>query len=368
MKLLLFSDLHLDRPFRWATVKQARTRRQNLRATLRAIAEVARQHDVDAVCCGGDLYEHEGFAADTPGFLVGTFADLAPTPVLLAPGNHDACVPTSIYRQASWSPNVTVFYEPRFASYKLADGFTVWGAGHDQPTIIRNLLEGVRVDRGGINLALFHGSENGEFAWQGSDKVAHAPFPAAQIRQVGFDFALLGHYHRPSVTDSFVYPGNPDPLDFGEDGQRGAVLVSVDDDGSVSCQTVPVAVSNVAALELDLSGVSHLDEAQQRARDLLADHEGMVRLTLVGEVPPEVDVIPEHFAQDVVAPHLEALVVRVGQVTVTYDLDTLAESPTVVGQFVRAVRASELDVYEKRRVLITGLRAIDGRDDLAVEV
>ena len=65
MKLLLFSDLHLDTHFRWAGQDAARLRRRNLRATLTKIVELADELNVDALCCGGDLYEHERFA---PGY------------------------------------------------------------------------------------------------------------------------------------------------------------------------------------------------------------------------------------------------------------------------------------------------------------
>jgi exonuclease SbcD len=368
MRLLLFSDLHLERPFRWADPEVGRARRSNLRTALGRIVELADSLRVDALCCGGDLYEHDGFAPDTTPFLVETFAKIAPVPVLLAPGNHDACVPTSIYRQARWSPNVTVFDEPVLRPVELTPGCTVWGAGHVHFAGTDDFLRGFRVDRGGCNMALFHGSEQGAFAFQGTEKEPHAPFRAEEIRLAGFDFALLGHFHRPQVTESFVYPGNPDPLEFGEDGRRGPVLVELGDGGRVRTETIPVAVSAVATVGVDLSGVTHLDEAQERARVALVGCAGTVRLTLSGEVPAEVDVTAGAFGRQVIAPHLEALVVRLAGLHPAFDFDALAAQPTVEGQFVRDVRASDLDEDEQRRVLVTGLRALAGRRDLAVEV
>jgi len=62
--------------------------------------------------------------------------------------------------------------------------------------------------------------------------------------------------------------------------------------------------------------------------------------------------------------NLDALVPRLGRVCVAYDYDRLAEEPTVRGQFVRDVlAAAELTEDERRRVLVTGLRALDGRGD-----
>lgn len=367
MRLLLFSDLHLERPFRWADPEEAQARRRNLRTTLRRIAELADRQKVDALCCGGDLYEHEEFAPDTVPFLVDTFASVSPTPVLLAPGNHDPCVPTSIYRQASWSANVTVFDEPVLRPVELTPGVTVWGAGHTHPAGTPDLLAGVRVDRSGCNVALFHGSERGALPFQGADKEPHAPFKSGEITAAGFDFAMLGHFHRPQTTATFVYPGNPDPLEFGEEGRRGPALVEISDTGTVQVQTVPVAVSKVATVAADLTGITHVDEAQERVKEALAGYEGTVRLTLSGEVPADVDVTIRAFGRQVVAPHLDALVVRLSQLVVAFDYEALAAQPTVEGQFVRDVRASDLEEGEQRRVLVTGLRALARRRDLAVE-
>lgn len=44
---------------------------------------------VDALTCGGDLYEQERFTPDTAEFLSSTFAELAPLRVFLAPGNPE---------------------------------------------------------------------------------------------------------------------------------------------------------------------------------------------------------------------------------------------------------------------------------------
>ena len=101
MKIIHFSDLHLDSPFAWigATGGAARKRRQALRDTLVRIVDLTREVNADALFCGGDLYEQEHFRPDTAEFLKDTFAGLAPLPVYIAPGNHDWYGPKSLYAQ-----------------------------------------------------------------------------------------------------------------------------------------------------------------------------------------------------------------------------------------------------------------------------
>jgi exonuclease SbcD len=363
VRLLHFADLHLDTPFRWAPREVARARRWGLRETLLRICELAGEQRVDALTCGGDLYEQERFTPDTAEFLRCTFAALDPLPVFLAPGNHDWFGPASLYRQVNWTPNVHVFGEAGLMPVSLADGITLWGAGHRAPANTLGFLERFQVDRGGVHVALFHGSEQGELGFQGSGKVPHAPFRREQVQRAGLHHALLGHFHRPVDAPAYTYPGNPDPLTFGETGERAAVLLTVAADGAVSRERFPVARSVVSDVTVDLTGVTHSGQVTQRVREALSGRSGVARVTLCGEVSPDVDLRLNDIAA-LAVPGLDAVVPRLGAVSVAYDFEELALEQTVRGQFVRDVRADPtLTDDQRRRVLVTGLRALDGRTD-----
>jgi len=360
MKLMLFSDLHLDTPFRWAGPELGRARRNALRETLRTIVALAGAQHVDALLCGGDLYEQERFNPDTTSFLAEVFGQVD-VPVYLAPGNHDWYGPESLYRLASWSPNVHVFTEDHLMPVTLAEGVTLWGAAHRAPANTDGFLEGgFTVDRAGVNLALFHGSETAALGFQEGGKAPHAPFGAEQIEAAGIDHALLGHFHCPRDAARHTYPGNPDPLNFGETGQRGAVLITVNDDGSIARERFTVSTSHVTSVDVDLSGVTSSTGVRDRVGEAVAELSGVVRVTLIGDVGPDVHV---HLGDLTgVGPHLDALVPRLGPIGVTYDFEALAAEQTVRGRFVRDVQGStSLDEDTRRRVLVTGLRALDGR-------
>lgn len=365
MKLLLFADLHLDTPFTWAEPEVARRRRQSLRDTLSRIVDLAIANEVDAVCSAGDLYEHERVAPDSGVFLRDQFARLGSTRVFLAPGNHDWCGPTSLYRRTGWSANVHVFDEPRLRPVELAPGFTLWGAGHVVPANTPNLLSGFRADRSGVNLGLFHASMNSWLSVQGEGKKPHAPFDEADLAAAGLDHALLGHFHAPRDGDGFTYPGNPDALEFGETGVRGAVLVEVRSDGGTTRTRHVVSTTSCSSLSVDISGCLTVDDVRTRAADALAPLSGVVRVELFGEVAPTLDV--DRGMLHGIGAHLDALCVRVGRLTLGYDLGEIAAQPnTVRGRFVLDVLAADLDEDLRRRVIVTGLRALEGRKDLGV--
>jgi predicted phosphodiesterase len=176
VKLLLFADLHLDTRFSSAGPE----RRQALRDTLGHIVDLARETGADAMLCAGDLYEHDRCSPSTAAFLRSAFD--CSLPVFLAPGNDDWYGPQSVYQQVDWTPNVHVFSSESLTPVELTDGVTLWGSAHVGPGPARDVLDGFTVNRGGVNLALSHGSAPGDVAI------------------TGLDHAFLGHVHTPEPT------------------------------------------------------------------------------------------------------------------------------------------------------------------------
>ena len=363
MKLLLFADLHLDAPFAWARPETARLRRANRRQTLTRILSLAEEERVDAVLCAGDLFEHDRVTPDTVAFLQSSFArtDLR---IILAPGNHDWLSPTSPYALTDWSANVHLFREPRLSPLPLADGLTLWGAAHRAPANTDGFFTSFRPYRGGVHLALAHASEKSLLGWQEPGKQPHAPFEASEIVAAGISHAFLGHYHLPRDAERHTYPGTPDPLEFGEDGERGAVLVSIGEDGSVERTRHAVAISEVSDVTVALDPALHATDIGEAVAAALAPLLGCVRVTLEGELAPGVSLDLNELQR--LGSHLEGLVVRAGRVQIGYDLEAISVESTVRGQFVRDALAEIPDSDERRRIVLTGLRALEGRADLEV--
>lgn len=371
MKLVLFSDLHLDSQFAWLGSRDVgRRRREALRRALGRIVELTHEEGADALLCGGDLYEHERFTPDTAAFLQHTFASLHPRRVFIAPGNHDWYGPRSLYRRVSWSDNVRIFSGGRLEPFPLADGITLWGAAHQAPAGTGDFLRDFRVDRRGVHVALFHGSETSGLWEQGSDKHPHAPFEAAALERAGLQHAFLGHYHVPRDAERFTYPGNPEPLAFGETGPRGVVVIEVQADGTIARRRVAVATTRLHDIGVDVTGCRSRGEVGERVLEALRGLDGVARVTLGGELSPDVELVTGDLSELGRSAcgdgAVEAVMLRFGDLRAGYDLEAIRVEPTVRGQFVRDVFEAELAEDERRRVLVTGLRALDGRDDLEV--
>lgn len=358
MKLLAFSDVHLDSKFGWATREVARRQRQRLRDGVTWTFEQARQEGAAAVLIGGDLFEHELVSPDTVDFLRRTF-ERSGLQVFAAPGNHDYADTESPYRRIDWPDNVHIFRETHFTSKHLADGVTIWGAAHRKPADTPGFFDdGFEVEGSGTHIAVFHGEErNAAFQAQ----YRHAPFESDQIAAAGFDHAVVGHSHKPADRPTWTRLGSLERLKFNE-AYGNAVVLEVEN-GEVKRRRLDPRPPALHSLTVDLTEAESADEARKRIGNALDGLAGAARVRLIGE-PDNLHLHTEDFDAALFEPHegIDQVLVDTSGLTSPYDLDQIEDEPTVRGMFVRRVRGADLDRETERIVLLAGLRALDDRD------
>lgn len=368
MQILHTADVHLDRAFSGAgmTSSMAAARRQELRDSLRRFVDLALELRVDAVTIGGDLYEHERSTLDTGNFLRQQFARLGETPVIIATGNHDPYLPDSLYRRVDWPANVHIFGEPALRPYHLKpetsnlEPVAVWAAGHNGPDLRQNLLDGFRAPREGVHVLLFHGSD---LTCVPEGKRAHCGFRPEDVERTGAAFALLGHYHGAKVSPRFAYPGSPEALDFSEAGEHHVLLLDVGENG-VRPELLPFGRVRYATERLDVSAATTSDDIRA-AVCAMGDGESIVRITLDGQLQPEVD-LDVRALYNACAERFRFLDL-VDRTEPAYAYDELAGESTTKGAFVRLMQARiAASTGDEREVaelaLRLGLQAFERRE------
>lgn len=238
MRLLHFADVHLDRPFAGLSQEVARRRRRGLREAFDRLTAAAREHEVDLVTIGGDLWEDENVVADTRNSVAYQLKQLG-VPVLLACGNHDPLLPGGNYHRTSWPSNVHLFAEDEPSEFK-ANGVSVWGVSWKGASLDPRFLERFRVpDDGRTHLLLIHGTARDATHAIGGE--GYCPFEVQQVARAGFALCLAGHLHAATERQNLLYPGSPEPLGWRiAQGSLSAMgRASVRGDGSCPRRTWP---------------------------------------------------------------------------------------------------------------------------------
>ena len=369
-RILHFADLHLDSSFASVgmTSSEATRRREELRAALRRIVDLALELDVDAVTVGGDLYEHDRVTRDTGHFIGGQFKRLDPMPVLVAPGNHDRYVPDSLYRRLDWPANVYIFDGLDWEPVTVPGNLVVWGAGHNGPAVRDNLLRTLRLDASETAVALLHASDRSAVP---EGKAAHCPFDASDVAGSGASFVLLGHYHSmrlsPAGSPRYGYPGSPEPLGFDEEGPHYVLLLTIEHDG-VTAEPIQVNELSYRTEQIDVEGMSTSDHIREAVASLSGSEvrsPDIVRVVLSGQAEPDLDINVEGLLAATVERfrHLDI----VDETQAAFNLDELCEEATTRGAFVRLMQARIDGAQGSERQLLEnalrhGLKAFAGQE------
>jgi len=297
-RFLHTADLHLDSPLVSLALRNADLAdlvRGTSRRALERIVDIAIAEEVDALLIAGDLYDGAQTSMSTALFLVSEMRRLesAGIRVFVIRGNHDA--QSQITHELTFPPNVHVFdgRGKPLAIGALASGREVvlHGVSFGKPQAPASLLPSFRppID-GAVNIGMLHTSLGGS---AGHDN--YAPASVAELVAHGFDYWALGHIHQRAVHSSaphVVMPGNPQGRDINEAGAKSAVLVSVDDDGTVTIDERATATAIFRRLPVDLGGVGEWEEMLARVRQALAaasaetgDAQLIARIELAGATP-----------------------------------------------------------------------------------
>lgn len=370
-RILHTADIHLDRSFPAVDndLGVANERRAALRRCVSRLGDLARENRCDVITIGGDLYEDRHSDPSTAAFLAEAFAQCAPLRVVISPGNHDNYHPQSLYATWAWPDNVHIFTDTVLSPLDLGNGLHLWGMAHPNPAFAGDPFAGTQLPKDGRHIALFHGAETGNIP-QG--KKIHGPFAEGQIHAVGFELALLGHYHKQRIntTTGLIYPGSPEPLALDETGARGPIVITLD---QKSWQATPLDTAVWSAVDVTetTSGVASMEKLVAVAGDRIQQHlirtpaMTLATVRLRGEAAPTLHLSASGLRtalRDTTG--IRSITVEDGTTPALSDHD-INNDPTVRGEFVRTMRRLIDDQSDPTERTVLEMALSDGLSALA---
>lgn len=351
------ADFHLDAPFAALPPDKARARRAEQRELLDRLAGLAEERRADVVLLSGDLLDGGQTYQETVQALARTLGGI-PAPVFIAPGNHDCYGPRSVYAGTAWPDNVHIFSTVAVEGVELPGlNCVVHGAAFTTPQADRSPLMGFAAPRDGrIHLMALHGDVEG--------KGRYGPIALEDIAASGLTYLALGHIHACSglqkAGDTYwAYPGCPEGRGFDELGDKGVLVVTVDDGGAVSAEFVPLARRRYEILTVDVTGAE--SPAAALAAALPADAgEDCYRIVLTGErgeEPPELAALAA-----LAEPRFYSVTLR-DQTRERRTLWARSGEDSLTGLFLRILRSGALEGDGLELAARFGLAALENGED-----
>jgi DNA repair protein SbcD/Mre11 len=367
MRLLHLADTHLDRPFVGLPLNAARHRRDELRRTFEHCLELAREHWVDLVTIGGDLWEEEHVTADTRNWVAAKLAELK-VPVAVICGNHDPLVPGGDHLRTAWPANVHLFPSVNPTEFAIGD-VSIWGASWSGGGFSTAFLDGFKAPRDGrTHVLLLHGTTGAGALLEASS--SYGPFDAQAVTRAGFLCCLAGHIHAAQQVGPVVYPGSPEPLGWSETHRHCVALVELAHPAvRANVELIDVNSRAYTQRTVNVDGAVSSADVEQALDIAVADPDPArlyVRLTLTGMIAGSCRISPENLAARY--PHYAGVLI-VDQTCPSFDFGAIAQQPTALGRFVSEIaeRISASEEPEKRTLelaRIAGVRAMRGDSEV----
>jgi exonuclease SbcD len=304
MRLLHTSDWHLGRSFHGASLLEEQA------AAIARIAELAREHAVDAVLIAGDLYDRAIPPAEAVELFNKALAQLSRdgTAVVAIAGNHDSHVRVSVYDPLLSAFGVTVrgdvgraqepvLVTPRDGGEPVA----IYPLPYLEPAVVGPALAGepVRLRHEEVTrlaLARIRADLEGRprqrsvlvahtFVAGGETSESERELTIGNVDRVsvgafeGFDYVALGHLHASQQLDGprVAYSGTPLPYSFSEERHVKSVrIVELAGDGTPTVQVVPLGVGRRLCtlrgpIDELCSDPAHAAASEARVRAILTD-------------------------------------------------------------------------------------------------
>ncbi len=270
IKILHAADLHLDSPLAGC----GSDLKGHLLAVPGKLLDICRREKCDLVLLAGDLFDGP-YSKESLNTLRSALAEMA-VPVFIAPGNHDYVDPGSPYWEENWPDNVHIFTHPRISAFELPElDCRIYGAGF-RSMDCGSLLGDFRAEGNEkYHIAVLHGDP----VQAGSP---YNPITAAQVRDSGLDYLALGHIHKAgdfrAGSTLCAWPGCPMGRGFDELGQKGVLLVTLEDTAEI--QFLPLDTPRFHDLQAEAGGDPL---AALEAVLPAAGNQDRYRITLTGE-------------------------------------------------------------------------------------
>lgn len=355
IKFIHTGDIHLGLKFNNVSFdrEKAILRRREIWNTFERIIEYAREKEVDFLLIAGDLFEEAYFTIGDITRVRDNFEAVGNINIIISAGNHDYRGTRSLYDKIQWPSNVTIFGGQAIEKKEFNELNTIiYGYSWATNQIYDNdLLKNLgQIDTTKNNILVLHGDI--------SHNSNYLPLNLQDLKNLNMDYIALGHIHKPQIlADNISYCGCPEPLDFGEEGERGIIEGTIVDK-KLDIKFLPFSKRKFIVREVEVDENMNYLEIIERIKELSQGNreKDFYRISLKGFLNRNIDI-------DNIEKDLEDSFYHIELINNTiwdYDLEVLeAENKdNIIYYYINAMREKGLDDPVVKRALYLGLEVL----------
>ncbi len=353
MKIIHTSDIHIDSPLTSRLpADKVRQRRRELLSNFARLVSQARVEGAGAIIIAGDLFDGKRVSKKALDTAIGIIEEARDITFFYLEGNHEEDAVSSSGK--ALPENLKIFGKEW--TYFSLDGVTVAGRSE----ICEGMFDSLSLTRDTKNIVVLHGELRDATA---SPEIIGIRDAADR----GIDYMALGHYHsysRAAIDERgvAVYSGTPEGRGFDEAGDKGFVVVNINE-RNIESGFKSFAKRRLNIVQVDISGATRFSDVCQRARRFLSSISGedLVRVELLGKYPPDlwkdIDALQREFEDRFYYFEVkDSSRIAINPEDYKYD-------KSLKGEFIRTVSADEnLDEETKGKIIQCGINALMGED------
>ena len=291
MKIIHCADLHLDSQMNTnLTREQAKERRKEILRTFTKMVDYAKQTEVAVILIAGDLYDTRNVSVTARNVVLDAITSHPEIDFLYLKGNHDS--DNFISKMSEVPKNLKLFGE-QWTSYEYGDVvITGLELNAENKSYAYNSLA---LDRDKYNIVTLHGQLRDFKGGEDAEIIS-----LNDLKNKNIDYLALGHVHeykkdRLDARGSYCYSGCLEGRGFDECGEKGFVLIDIDEDTLLArMKFIPVAKRTLYRIPVDVTGVMTSQEAAHRIEQTLVEQGissgSLVQIELVGQVNVESEI------------------------------------------------------------------------------
>lgn len=359
MKIIHCSDLHLDSKMEANLDKErARQRKNEILLSFQNMINFANKNDVKIIIIAGDLFDKNKVSVKAKNIVKDAIFANPNIDFIYLKGNHDE----ESFIVDEKPSNLKLFNGDRWESYRY-ENIVISGiefGEKDNYEIYKTLM----LNQNDLNIVVLHGQESNYDDKKDKTEIINLK----ELKNKNIDYLALGHIHKYKMEKLdnrgvYCYSGCLEGRGFDECGDKGFVLLDIEDN-KIHTEFIKNSTRNLEEIEVDITGTLTTTEVENKIEEKITNisKENLIKIVLVGKVninsEKDIDYLLKKYKE-------RFYFIKIyDKTTLKINYMDYENDASLKGEFIRMILKENLTDEEKKDIIITGIRALSGDEEL----